>query len=479
MKTVKVTKKKGASVNAAIEDVNKLLEKEKKLSPALKLAIKLLIALVSTLVNQLNLNSNNSSKPPSEDKNRLRKSKREKSNNKPGGQKGHIGFKLKRVENPDRIEKIKVDRNSLPKGQYRKAGYESRQVFDINISREVIEYRAEILEDERGKRFVAEFPSYVKSDVQYGNGVKNAAVYMSQFQLLPYARIQDQFADQMDLSLSVGSLFNFNKEAYRLLGHFDEIAKQKLSASKLLHADETGINVNKKRIWLHTASNDKWTYFYPHIKRGSEAMNEIGVLPQFKGVMCHDHWKPYYKYKCSHALCNAHHIRELTRAEEQDDQKWAKTMKELLLEINEKKACGDLASKDIKAYRLKYKEILANAEKECPVECPNMKRKKGQRGRTKKSKARNLLERLRDYENDVLRFMENDFVPFTNNLGENDLRMTKVQQKISGCFRSIEGAYIFCRIRSYLSTCRKHGIDPTEALALLFRNKLPDFVRLE
>jgi len=305
-------------------------------------------------------------------------------------------------------------------------------------------------------------------------------VYMSQFQLLPYARIQDQFADQMNLPLSVGSVFNFNKEAYSLLKNFDEVVKLRLSKSRLVHVDETGINVNKKKVWLHTASNDKWTYFFPHIKRGSEAMDEIGILPQFNGVMCHDHWKPYYRYACSHALCNAHHIRELTRAEEQDAQKWATSMKELLLEINEKKASGNLTAQDKANYHLKYKEILAQADKECPIKYPaergDMKKR---RGRIKQSKARNLLQRLRDYEDDTLRFMEIDFVPFTNNPVENDLRMTKVQQKISGCFRSFEGAYIFCRVRSYISTCRKQGVGPTEALNLLFQGKLPDFVRLE
>ena len=468
-----IMKIKDISVNAAVEKVKKMLAKEKGLSQPLVMAIEVLLFVLNVLANRLDLNSSNSSKPPSEDKNRLRKNRREKSTNKPGGQNGHIGYTLKKVEKPDLIEEIKIDRRSLPKNcKYTKAGYESRQVFDINISRKVTEYRAEILKDEYGKRFVAKFPDQVKSNVQYGSEVKQAAVYMSQFQLLPYSRIQDQFAEQMDLPLSSGSIFNFNNEAYNLLEHFDAIAKQKLSESELIHVDETGINVNKKRIWLHSASNEKWTYFHPHSKRGCEAMDEIGILPQFNGVMCHDHWKPYYRYSCLHSLCNAHHLRELTRAEEQDDQKWAKRMRELLLKISNEKNSGDLKPQDVMSYRLEYRRILKEAE----IECPAAKRKEGKRGRIKKSTSRNLLERLRDYEDDVLRFMDNDIVPFTNNRGENDLRMTKVQQKISGCFRSMEGAYIFCRIRSYLSTCRKHEVNATKALRLLFLGKLPDFV---
>lgn len=463
------------SINAAITEVENLLKKEENISPTLKAAIKILIVLITMLAQRFGLNSKNSSKPPADDKNRERGSNREKSGKKPGGQNGHIGTKLKKIACPDRIETIKIDRRTLPKGDYKEVGFETRQVFDVEINCVVTEYRAQILEDQNGKRFVADFPAFVKSDVQYGSEVKVNSVYMSQFQLLPYNRIQDQFSDQMDLPLSAGTIFNFNQEAYDLLERFESIAKEQLVQSKLIHADETGINVNKQLIWLHSASNEKWTYFYPHKKRGAEAIDDIGIIPQFKGVLCHDHWKPYYKYSCVHALCNAHHLRELTCAEE-DLQKWAPLMKTLLLEITKAvdEAGGKLPKDDTDAYRLKYRAILKQAnETECP---PPQDREKGQKGRTKKTKSRNLLERLMKFEDDTLRFMAIDYVPFTNNQGENDIRMTKVQQKISGCFRSMEGAYIFCRIRGYISTCRKNGVNATEALRLLFQNKLPDFV---
>ena len=280
------------NVNDAIKEVKKLLAKEKKMSPALQAAIKVLILIVSMLADRMNLTSKNSSKPPASDTNRKRGSNRKKSDKKPGGQKGHIGTKLTKVSDPDKIEEIKVDRGTLPKGvKYKRVGYESRQKFDIEISRIVTEYRAEILEDETGRRHTAKFPEDVKNTVQYGIGVKGNAVYMSQYQLLPYLRIKEQFADQMQLPLSTGSLYNFNKEAYNLLEQFEKIAKEKLIDSELVHADETGINVDKKRIWLHSASNGKWTHYYPHSKRGCEAMNEIGIIPNFEGVLCHDHWK--------------------------------------------------------------------------------------------------------------------------------------------------------------------------------------------
>jgi transposase len=249
-----------------------------------------------------------------------------------------------------------------------------------------------------------------------------------------------------------------------------------LIASDLAHADETGINIGGKRRWLHCVSNDYWTAYCPHEKRGTDAMDDMGILSKFKGILCHDHWKPYYKIDCTHALCNAHHLRELTRAWEQDEQQWARKMKDLLETINLKatEAGGALDAQESQKYRLKYRALIKKGEIECPE--PIKPRKKGQRGRIKKSKSRNLLERLRDYEQDTLRFMDNESVPFSNNLGENDIRMTKVQQKISGCFRSMDGANIFCRVRGYLSTCRKQGVKSSHALDLLFNGKLPDFL---
>ena len=157
--------------------------------------------------------------------------------------------------------------------------------------------------------------------VQYGSNLKAHSVYMSQFQLLPYNRIQDHFNDQMNIAISPGTLYNINQQAYWLLARFEAIAINQLASAALLHADETSINVDGKRIWLHSASNHAWTHFYPHTKRGTDAMNEIGILPKFKGILCHDHWKPYYTYPCIHALCNAHHLRELERAWDQDKHK--------------------------------------------------------------------------------------------------------------------------------------------------------------
>lgn len=461
-------------VTATLERVNKQLKNDTEISDTTRSLIEVLVLIVTLLVSRLGLNSRNSSKPPSADPNR-QKIPRTGKGKKQGGQKGHKGSTLEKVEDPDVVEEIFIDQRTLPKGVYETVGYESRQVFDIEISRTVTEYRSEMMEDENGNRFVADFPEGVTQPTQYGCGVKAHAVYMSQFQLLPYERIRDYFSEQMSFPLSVGTLFNFNQRAYELLESFETMAKQKLTTATLAHADETGMNVNGKRKWLHCFSNDRWTMLFPHEKRGSEAMEALGILPLFSGTLCHDHWKPYYKYDCHHALCNAHHLRELTYAFEQDHQQWAKAMQDLLEEINAKTLeAGGVLTLDLQeAYRLKYRIIIGDGDDECPP--PKDNRKEGQRGRIKRSKSRNLLERLRDYEDDALRFMCSSKIPFTNNQGERDIRMTKVQQKISGCFRSMEGAKIFCRVRSYLSTCKKQGIGASTALTLLFQGKLPDF----
>jgi transposase len=465
-------------VDSSINSVKELLKQEKDLSPALRSALEVLLVLVTLLLNRTTLNSKNSSKPPSADPNRKKSSRQGKGERKPGGQKGRNGTTLEPVDDPDEVEVLEIDRRSLPKGpRYREAGYESRQVIDIDISRFVTEYRAQILEDNQGNRFVATFPEGVNRPVQYGLSLKANAVYMSQHQLIPYDRVRDHFQDQMHIPVSAGSVFNFNKEAYDGLASFEQWAKIQLARSDLLHADETGVNIGGKRHWLHCASNASLTWFYPHAKRGLDAMDEMGILPFFKGVLCHDHWKPYYHYDCTHALCNAHHLRELERAWEQDQQQWAREMQTLLLDIATAvaDAGGCLPADETKRWRNRYRRLLNKAEAECPP--PDEGQRQGKRGRLKRSKARNLLERLRDFEQDALRFMEVERVPFTNNQGENDLRMTKVQQKISGCFRSMEGAKIFCRVRSYLSTCRKQGMSATQALALLFQGKDPDFMK--
>jgi transposase len=468
------------NITETLEKAKALLKTEKGLSPGLKVMFELLLTIVVLLAGRLSLTSRNSSKPPSTDPNRNKNTKGGRTHKKPGGQPGRVGKNLKPVENPDTIISIEVDQSSLPPGHYQDAGFEARQVVDLKISRIITEYRAQVLKNNQGKRYVALFPEGLTRPIQYGNSVKSHAVYLSQYQLIPYERVEDYFIHEACIPISVGSLFNFNKDAYHLLESFDALAKEKLIQGQLINADETGINVNGKRLWLHNASNELWTYFYPHEKRGSVAMDAIGILPQFHGTLIHDHWKPYYTYtNCRHGLCNAHHIRELQWVIDHSKLVWAKNMQRLLIEIKDaaQASMNHTVMPEVGVvFRERYRQIIKDGlvEMPPPPEKPIDTDGKKKRGRVKKSKELNLLERLRDFENDVLLFMDVSYVPFTNNRGENDIRMTKVQQKISGCFKSMEGAKIFCRIRSYLLTAQKHDVTPTDALKCLFDGKLPE-----
>ncbi|MBK8202923.1 MAG: IS66 family transposase [Bdellovibrionales bacterium] len=463
---------KKLNVGETVLAARREIKNEDGLSPGLKATMEGVLDLVTVLANRLGLNSSNSSKPPSMDPNRARKTRTTKGKRrKPGGQKGHGGSRLEQVENPTVVEELLIDRRTLPTGKWMSAGFDKRQVFDIEVSFSVTEYQAEVLENELGETYVAEFPIGVTEPAQYGIGVKSTSVYLSQFQLIPQARVQDLLNTQYGLPLTKGSVNNFNILAARTLRDWDFRGwlRNQLLLSPVLHADETGTNINGDRYWIHCLCNETLTYFHVDPKRGQDAMERMGVLAKFGGLLVHDHWKPYFLYLCTHVLCNAHHLRELERAVEQDSQKWAKRMKALLEEINAlvNDSGGKLSKKKIKQYQKLYRRILKAADKECPEN-------KKQRAQ---SKSRNLLERLIAFEEETLRFMVDEQTPFTNNQGERDLRMNKVQQKISGCFRTERGAEDFCLIRSYLSICRKRGLYPMETLRALFSGAKPKFMK--
>jgi len=467
---------KGIEINSTVASARRALELDKSVSPSLRAIVEILITIIELLVDRVGApNSRTGHVPPSQDPRRPRAIKKQSGRKrKPGGQAGHEGSTIERVPNPDKVERLKIDRRSLPKGKkYKRIEDDVRQVIEISVSRKVIEYRAEVVEDEDGRQYVAEFPEGVTRPVQYGPELKSTAVYFDIYQLLPFARIQDYFRDQVGIGISQGTIWNAVVQAYELLEPFESIAKKHLEAATSAHFDETGINIGGKLHWLHSASNERWTLCAPHPKRGKEAMDAIGILPAFRGIACHDHWKAYFQYKqCIHVLCNAHHLRELEWVAEHEGKSWARRMQKFLLETEEMvdKAGGSLTKKTQEKRRKLYRSILSDAERGCPANT----KKSPSRGKQKQSKERNLIERLKEFEDETLRFMTTILAPFTNNQGERDIRMSKVQQKISGCFRSLQGAEIFCRIRSYISTCKKNGIAPTAALSLLFRGKIAD-----
>jgi hypothetical protein len=313
--------------------------------------------------------------------------------------------------------------------------------------------------------------------VVYGITVKALLVYMSVFQLIPFKRLADFVLNVFGFNISVGTIYNFKMEAYRKLEQFELWAKTKLIESRMIHGDETGIRIAGKRRWLHVIANSLVILLMPHQSRGSEAMKDMGVLPYFKGVIIHDCWYAYFTFQnCLHSLCNAHHVRELKNLAENLDINWALLMMKYLYTINNivHESGGQLNELQQQLFVEGYRDILERARLESP-ESPKIP---GKRGKQKQSTARNLLNRLIKYENEILRFMTASYVPFTNNFAEFCVRMAKVQVKISGCFRSWAGSRIYCRIRSYILTCQRHGIEPLAALTMLFTGELPSFINL-
>ena len=297
------------------------------------------------------------------------------------------------------------------------------------------------------------------------------AVYLVEQQLLPYARTCEVLADVCGAPLSEGTLATWLQAGAEALEPVEAAIKGALGQAPVLHHDETGVRRMGKLAWAHVTSTERLTHYAIHVKRGREATEAIGILPTYTGVSVHDGWKPYQAYtQCRHALCNVHHLRELTYLEEQDQQPWATQMKALLQEM---KAAADdaraqgatrLAATPYAAFLARYKALLANglAANPPPVRRPH------QRGRLKQAPARNLLERLWLQQDQVLAFLDDLTIPFDNNQAERDVRMLKTQQKISGCFRSEAGGAAFARLRGYVSTLRKQGVALLDALRTLF-----------
>lgn len=415
---------------------------------------------------QLAKNSSNSSRPPSSDgyQKPAPKSLRKPSEKKSGGQVGHKGNTLARVKNPDRVIVHPLD--SCPCGadlsKTPAQDYESRQVFDLPKPKlDVTEHRCEIKEcPDCGEKITASFPQEVAAPVQYGSSFRSLLVYLKDGQLLPLDRISQLCADIFGVEVNPATIEAARKDCYATLEPFEEELKEVLVRCDLLHSDESGLRAEGKLRWIHVVSNRFFTFFGVHEKRGREAQDDFGILPRFAGILVHDFWRPYLTYACRHVLCNAHHLRELVFLFEELHQRWAGRMKGLLLKMlecvqNQPPDIAGLTTRKRAPWVEKYREILREGYEENPA--PPVRT--GQRGRLKKTKAQNLLGRLDQHRKSVFAFLCDFRVPFTNNQAEQDIRMIKCQQKISGGFRTMQGARMFARIRSYISTARKHQLN--------------------
>lgn len=432
---------------------------------------------VKTLEAQLNQNSNNSSKPPSSDGFHKPKPKslRGKSGKKRGGQPGHRRHILEKHPHPDKVVYHVLNCCSHCKANLKKTktnDYEIRQVFDVPpLKIEITEHRAEQKTCHRCQRkSVAAFSEAITQPTQYGNTLKGFVTYLNQYQYLPYDRLQELIEDVFNHKISQGMLVKINQQCHSNLKAVEEEIKQQLQTSAYLHHDETGIQVDGKLHWCHVASTPKLTSYGIHAKRGKEGIEAMEILPGFRGRLIHDFFIPYFGYDCQHALCNAHHLRELKFIEEECQQEWAKHMAHLLLAIKKQVEWHQdrslrLPPQRIQAYERCYDEIVMLGIWH-PDNLPKPREKP--RGCVKQTKAKNLLDRLRFHRALVLAFMYDPNIPFTNNQAEQDIRMLKVKQKISGCFRSQQGAQWFARIKSYLSTAKKQGQNILQSLQNAF-----------
>jgi transposase len=461
---------------SSLLDLDRLSVAEKdELIRSLLARVEALTAKVAELEGRLALNSRNSSKPPSSEGYGKPKPKslRVAGKNPTGGQKGHAGHTLEKSEHPDHIvfhaPPASCDVCSLPLPEA--TVVEARQVFDLPPTRyEVTEHRVLETRCACGKWHRGEFPEGVKAPVQYGPRLKAAVVHLTQHHMLPAQRTADLMGELCDLPLSDATVLAAVTEASERLGATVAAIAEGVVATPVVHADETGLRVAGKLHWLHVLATGLLTWMGMHPNRGKKAFDAFGLLTSFIGTLIHDGWKPYRDLACTHALCNAHHLRELTYLFEEMGQAWAKRLIEMLVAAcHEVSATGGPLSADrIAHFRALYGEVIAAGEAANPRAPPS-----GKRGRTRQSKAVNLLHRLRTYADDVLRFMTDHGVPFTNNLAEQTVRMPKVKQKVSGCFRTLTGAQSFCIIRSYLDTLRKQGANPFHALTQTFQGNVP------
>jgi len=431
-------------------------------------------ARVQELEGQISKDSHNSNKPPSSD-NPYKKIKKTKSlrkkGGKVGGQDGHKGSTLKQSLNPDITIHLNVEgicSCGLDLSSQKCIGHEKRQQFDIpEIKIAVTEYQGDIVVCSKcGRIHKAKYPENINAPVFYGPNIKSLIVYLKHYGFISYERLSEFFEDVIGHSISQGTFSNTFNEYANNVEHYVEAIKDNLINEKVVHFDETGLRVEGSLHWLHNAGNSNFTYYFIHKNRGKIAMDEMGILPFFSGVAVHDHWDSYYLYSvCLHSLCNTHHLRELIYFEEQDEL-WAAKIKKCLLDAKEEIDKNQaLSEKRILYYKQRLKRWINQGLKIHPHKNKNYR----SRGRPKQSKAHNLLRRLKKNITDVLRFLSDEDVPFDNNSAERDNRMMKVQQKISGTFRSKQGAENFCIIRSYLSTARKQGYSIYKAVLAGFK----------
>ena len=434
---------------------------------------------VEHLEERLSKTSRNSHKPPSGDGfGKRTNSQRRKSEKSSGGQPGHQGHNLEWSNEVDAVETHPVSDCSVCGASLVAVAVEAtlqRQVFDLPpIELRITEHQVEVkCCPHCGQHGQGDFPAAASNVVQYGPRLKAMMVYLMEAQLLPSKRSCEVLSDLLGVKVSEGTLYTTRVQCFEHLEPIEQAIQATVVNANVVHFDETGMRVNGRLWWLHVACTNGLTYYFVHPKRGQDGMDEMAILPAFVGKAIHDGWKSYAGYDCEHFLCNAHHLRELQFILERYGQGWAYQMSLLLVtilcQVQTAKAQGQkvLPAEQLHAFEARYAAVLEQGFAANPIAPPPPDAPK-KRGRPKRSPPQNLLKRLQSQQASVLGFMDDFEVPFDTNQAERDLRMMKLKQKISGCFRSEEGATMFCRIRGYLSTLRKQNRNLLDDLIALF-----------
>jgi transposase len=473
-------------VRVKVKSNRELFDTEKHLlSPPVREAVDstfdiclFLVDKLEELDNKISKNSSNSSLPPSSDPNKRGGRNKGKTGKKTGGQPGHKGHNLKMVENPS------VVITHAPKGkcdcgknlsELKLIPSAARQVFEIEIVNKVIEHQSLSGICSCGVEHCGEFPEGVTGSTQYGASVRGIVSYLSAYQIIPSERLAELMGDLFNYPLSEGTVDNIKNEGKERLSEFESKIKDTIQEQKLGNVDETPIRVGGHSGYLHVFCNKALSFISYHATRGMKAVVDIGVLDKFKGILLHDCFSMYFNYGKKHAVCNGHLLRELDFVIEKYSFTWAKQVKTFLIDANElvkmSKAEDEVLfdHADCERFEDEFNLILLRGRSEMKHLVLMVKNQGKRRG--KQHPALNLCNRMLKLQKEILLFLQDFDVPFTNNEAERDLRMSKVQMKVSGCFRSEDGARCFALFRSYIQTMKKHGLNIFEGITNLFNPK--------
>lgn len=471
-------------IGERLNDCIQRVLREQHISEETRAALNALFRALKCLLDMLNTNSSNSSVPPSADPHRTKQEKKPRRKpsprRRPGGQPGHSGSFLGHATPTDIIE-LKVDRSKIPSDRVlTSANPIRRQVYGIEITRKIVEYQAEVLVDQYGNRYTAEFPEHVRGYSQYDSSLKAYVTELSVRQMIPYERLAEHLKTMVGIPIATGTIRNCIEAAARKLELFKIWLKTMLVYAMVQYTDMTSINISGKQQYVSIYCSDKYTYIVPHEHKGIEPIEEVGIIPLLKEdqLLMHDCDPTYFRYTCQHATCGAHLLRDLKAVEDKDGLKWPSHMRKLLTDARLEKEKPSEERNSYRYYQQRYRSILTKGENETKKLKENQKLSDGGCLK-KKTTSEVLLERLRKYENEYLTFIKRGDVEFTNNISERGLRPIKLRDKISGCVKNLPSAEDICLLMSYIKTCENNGIPAGESLKLLFEGKFPEFINFD